>query len=81
MKQIKVECEKIKSGEYDKADNPVTNAPHPANEVCADEWNHGYSRTVAAYPLEWIYENKFWPAVARVDNGYGDRNLVSCCQL
>ncbi len=80
MKQIKIECEKIKSGEYDKADNPITNAPHPAIEVCGDEWNHGYSRTTAAYPLEWIKENKFWPAVARVDNGFGDRNLVCSCQ-
>ena len=81
MKQIKIECEKIKSGEYDKADNPITNAPHPADEVCADEWNHSYSRTVAAFPLEWIRENKFWPAVARVDNGFGDRNLTCCCPM
>lgn len=79
LKQIKIECEKIKSGEYDAQDNPVKNSPHPAEEVCADQWDHAYSRTVAAYPLEWIRENKFWPAVARVDNGYGDRNLVSCC--
>lgn len=78
LKQIKTECEKIKSGEYDAEDNPVKNSPHPAEEVCADQWNHKYSRTVAAYPLEWIRENKFWPAVARVDNGYGDRNLVTC---
>ncbi|MEG0518503.1 MAG: aminomethyl-transferring glycine dehydrogenase [Bacteroidales bacterium] len=80
MKQIKTECEKIKSGEYDAKDNPIVNAPHPALELCADQWNHAYSRTVAAYPLEWIKENKFWPAVARVDNGYGDRNLVCSCQ-
>lgn len=81
MKQIKVECEKIKSGEYSATDNPIVNAPHPAHEVCGDEWNHGYPRTVAAYPLEWIKENKFWPAVARVDNGYGDRNLICTCQI
>ena len=80
MKQIKIECEKIKSGEYDAKDNPVTMSPHTADEVCADEWNHPYSRTVAAYPLEWLRENKFWPAVARVDNGFGDRNLVCNCQ-
>ena len=55
-------------------------SPHTADEVCADEWNHPYSRTVAAYPLEWLRENKFWPAVARVDNGFGDRNLVCNCQ-
>ena len=80
MKQIKIECEKIKSGEYDAKDNPVTMSPHTVDEVCADEWNHPYSRTVAAYPLEWLRENKFWPAVARVDNGFGDRNLVCNCQ-
>ena len=80
MKQIKIECEKIKSGEYDPKDNPVTMSPHTADEVCADEWNHPYSRTEAAFPLEWLRENKFWPAVARVDNGYGDRNLVCNCQ-
>lgn len=80
MKQIKTECEKIKSGEYDAKDNPIVNAPHPALELCADQWNHAYSRAEAAYPLEWIKENKFWPAVARVDNGYGDRNLVCSCQ-
>ncbi len=79
MKQIKAECEKIKSGEYDAEDNPVKNSPHTAEEVSADEWNHKYSRTVAAYPFDWIRENKFWPAVARVDNGYGDRNLVALC--
>ena len=80
MKQIKIECEKIKAGEYDPKDNPVTMSPHTADEVCADEWNHPYSRTEAAFPLEWLRENKFWPAVARVDNGYGDRNLVCNCQ-
>ena len=79
MKQIKAECEKIKNGEYDAEDNPVKNSPHTAEEVSADEWNHKYSRTVAAYPFDWIRENKFWPAVARVDNGYGDRNLVTLC--
>ena len=80
MKQIKIECEKIKAGEYDPKDNPVTMSPHTADEVCADEWNHPYSRTEAAFPLEWLRENKFWPAVARVDNGFGDRNLVCNCQ-
>lgn len=80
MKQIKVECEKIKSGEYDAKDNPVTNSPHTAEEVCSDNWEHQYPRSVAAYPLDWIRENKFWPAVARVDNGFGDRNLICNCQ-
>lgn len=80
MKTIKAECEAIADGKLDAADNPLKNAPHPALECCADEWNHPYSRMQAAYPLEWIKENKFWPAVSKVDDGYGDRNLVSCCQ-
>ena len=79
MKQIKAECEKVKSGEYDKEDNPLKNAPHTDWEVTSDEWHHKYPRRVAAYPLEWIKANKFWPAVSRVDNGYGDRNLVTVC--
>lgn len=79
MKTIKAECEKIASGEFDPKDNPVAKAPHPAHECCADTWSHPYSRELAAYPLEWIRENKFWPAVSRVDDGYGDRNLVCTC--
>ncbi len=80
MKTIKAECEKIAAGEFDPKDNPVANAPHTAEECCSDSWNHPYSRELAAYPLEWIRENKFWPAVSRVDDGYGDRNLVCTCQ-
>jgi len=79
LKTIKIECEKIKSGEYDAHDNPLANAPHPALECCSDNWAHKYSRMTAAYPLEWVKENKFWPAVSKIDDGYGDRNLVSCC--
>ncbi len=73
---IKRECEAIRDGKADKADNVVKMAPHTAEEVCSDSWNHPYSREQAAYPLEWIRDNKFWPASSRVDNGYGDRNLV-----
>ncbi len=73
---IKRECEAIKEGKADKVDNVVKMAPHTAEEVCSDSWNHPYSREQAAYPLEWIRDNKFWPGCARVDNGYGDRNLV-----
>jgi glycine dehydrogenase len=80
LKTIKGECEKIKSGEYDAHDNPLANAPHPALECCSDNWAHKYSRMTAAYPLEWVKENKFWPAVSKIDDGYGDRNLVSCCE-
>lgn len=76
MISIKQECEDIKNGKLDKEDNPVKMAPHMVDEVAADEWNHKYSRKQAGYPLAWIADNKFWPASARVDNGYGDRNLV-----
>ncbi|MBR4438520.1 MAG: glycine dehydrogenase (aminomethyl-transferring), partial [Bacteroidales bacterium] len=80
MKTIKAECQKIASGEFDAKDNPVSCAPHPAEECCSDSWSHPYSRELAAYPLKWIRENKFWPAVSRVDDGYGDRNLVCNCE-
>lgn len=79
MISIKAECEDIKAGKIAAADSALKNAPHTAPEVCATEWNHKYSREYAAYPLEWVKENKFWPYVARVDNGYGDRNLVCNC--
>ena len=77
LKTIKVECEAIKAGKMDAADNPLKMAPHTAGECCGDQWTHTYGREVAAFPLEWIKENKFWPASARVDNGLGDRNLIA----
>ena len=77
LKTIVAECEAIKAGTLDAEDNPVKMAPHTEAEVCADEWKHPYSRTQAAFPLAWIREKKLWPAVSRVDNGYGDRNLVT----
>ena len=77
LKTIVAECEDIKAGKLDAEDNPVRMAPHTEDEVCADTWSHPYSRTQAAFPLEWIRANKLWPAVSRVDNGYGDRNLVT----
>ena len=80
VKTIVGECEKIKSGELDVIDNPLKMSPHTAEEVCSDNWSHPYSRTQAAYPLEWLKENKFWPACSRVDNGWGDRNLITVAQ-
>ena len=77
MKTILAECEAIKAGKFDAADNPLKMAPHTAAEVCSDSWNHPYGREVAAFPLEWLKDNKFWPASARADNGLGDRNLIS----
>ncbi|MCL1973679.1 MAG: aminomethyl-transferring glycine dehydrogenase [Bacteroidetes bacterium] len=79
MLAIKAECEAVKNGSADKEDNLLKNAPHTAQEVCANHWSHPYSREETAYPLPWIRDNKFWPHVSRVDNGYGDRNLVCAC--
>lgn len=69
----------IEKGEMDKLDNPLKNAPHPATRVMATEWNHPYTREVAAYPAPWLREHKFWPAIGRIDNVYGDRNLFCSC--
>lgn len=76
MLQIRKEIKEVEDGIADKQDNVLVNSPHPEYEVCADEWNHSYSRSKAAYPLEWIKDNKFWVNVSRVDNAFGDRNLV-----
>ena len=78
LKTILSECEDIKAGRLDASDNPVKMSPHTAEEVCSDSWSHGYGREQAAYPLDWVRDNKFWPASSRVDNGFGDRNLVTC---
>ena len=79
MNQIHEEIIEVSRGEYTAEDNVLVNAPHPQYEVTADEWNHTYSRSKAAYPLPFVAENKFWVNVARVDNAYGDRNLVFAC--
>jgi len=69
----------VASGESDKLNNPLKHAPHTAAAVCATDWPHPYSRETAAFPDEWTRASKFWPAVGRVDNVYGDRNLVCSC--
>jgi glycine dehydrogenase len=69
----------IENGAMDKANNPLKNAPHPADVVTANEWTRPYSREQAAYPVPGLRDFKFWPAVARVDNVFGDRNLVCSC--
>ena len=78
MKQIHEEIIEVSRGEYTREENVLVNAPHPEYEVTADEWKHDYPRSKAAFPLPFVSENKFWVNVARVDNAYGDRNLVSC---
>ncbi|HEV2095398.1 MAG TPA: aminomethyl-transferring glycine dehydrogenase [Chthoniobacterales bacterium] len=79
MIAIHGEIEAISTGEADRANNVLKNAPHTAQQVIADEWTRPYSRTQAAFPAPWTREQKFWPAVARIDNVYGDRNLICSC--
>ncbi len=76
---IRAEIQQIEMGIADREDNALKNAPHTAAMVTADEWRHAYSRTQAAYPAAWTREFKFWPVVRRIDNAYGDRNLVCAC--
>ncbi len=78
MISIHGELEKIRSGAWDRADNPVKNAPHTALEL-AGEWKHRYSREEAAFPKPWLRAAKYWPPVKRIDNVAGDRNLVCTC--
>jgi glycine dehydrogenase len=76
MLVIRQEIQAIADGKSDKTDNPLKNAPHTANVVCANEWNHGYARETAAYPVESLRQTKYWSPVGRVDNVYGDRHLI-----
>lgn len=74
------EIKAIEEGTSDKADNPLKNAPHTMQVICADEWQHAYSRQQAAFPLPYITQNKFWTSVSRVNNTHGDRNLICTCE-
>jgi glycine dehydrogenase len=76
---IRSEIARIEKGEWPKDDNPLVNAPHTAAVVTADAWSHPYSRDVAAFPAPWLRDQKWWPSVGRVDNAWGDRNLVCTC--
>ena len=76
MNQIYQEAQDIASGKADAEDNVIKNAPHPQYEVCADEWHHAYTRQQAAFALPYLQDNKFWVNVSRIDNGFGDRNLI-----
>ena len=76
---IREEIAEVQEGRADKTDNVLKNAPHTALEVCSDSWNHPYSRERAAYPAPDLKSYKFWPAVARIDNAWGDRNLFCSC--
>jgi glycine dehydrogenase len=76
---IHAEIDEVANGKASKTDNVLKNAPHTADEVVSNNWTHAYDREKAAFPLEWIRDNKFWPFVARTDDAYGDRNLVCSC--
>jgi len=79
MISIREEIAAIEQGKIDKANNPLRNAPHTMFVVAADAWDRPYTREQAAFPLAWVRDHKFWPSVGRVDNPYGDRNLVCVC--
>jgi glycine dehydrogenase len=79
MISIRSEIAAIEAGEMDGEDNVLKNAPHTAEVLIVDEWNHPYSRQQAAYPASWTKEHKFWPTVGRVNNAFGDRNFVCSC--
>ena len=79
MLQIRKEIASVEAGEADRADNVLHRAPHPAEEVISDSWDRPYSRELAAYPLPYLRQHKFWTPVSRVDNAYGDRNLICTC--
>jgi len=78
MLSIREEIRDIEEERVDRKDNPLKHAPHTAGAL-AGEWTRGYTREQAAFPLPWVREGKFWPYVARIDNVYGDRNLVCLC--
>ena len=79
MIAIHGEIRAVKNGEADRENNVLKNAPHTAEVVSADDWDRPYSRESAAYPADWTRKHKFWPAVGRIDNVYGDRHIVCEC--
>ena len=76
---IREEIRAIEKGQADRKDNLLKNAPHTAEMIARDAWDRPYSREQAAYPTAWVREAKFWPSVGRIDNVYGERNLVCAC--
>jgi glycine dehydrogenase len=79
MIAIREEVQKVEEGIFDPLDNPLKNAPHTAQSLICGEWNHSYSREIAAYPAPWTKEAKYWTPVGRIDNAFGDRHLVCSC--
>jgi glycine dehydrogenase len=80
MISIREEIRSIEDGKSDRTDNVLKGAPHTVAALSSDNWPHAYNREQAAYPAPWLRENKFFPSVGRIDNPYGDRNLVCTCQ-
>jgi glycine dehydrogenase len=78
MLSIRDEIQLVSEGHWPREDNPLCNAPHPAQDVATDDWSHPYSRDVAAYPSG-SHRSKYWPPVSRIDGAYGDRNVVCSC--
>jgi glycine dehydrogenase len=80
MIQIREEIREVEEGKVDKVDNVLKNAPHTQEHVVSSNWKHSYTREKAAYPLPYVMKRgKFWPTVGRVNNAYGDLNLVCTC--
>jgi glycine dehydrogenase len=79
MIAIRREIDAVADGRADTRDNVLKNAPHPAQDVASSDWSHPYSREEAAYPVPGLHTRKFWPPVSRIDNPYGDRNLICSC--
>jgi glycine dehydrogenase len=79
MIAIREEIQAVQEGRIDRQNNPLKRAPHTMHAVAASDWDRPYTREQAAFPAPWVRAHKFWPAVARIDNTYGDRNLVCTC--
>jgi len=79
LKLIREEIRAIEEGKMHKTDNVLKNAPHTASHVTIEDWNHPYSRTAGAFPAPWLKDHKYWPTVSRINNAFGDRNLICTC--
>ena len=79
MIAIREEIRAVEEGRLDREDNPLKHAPHTAAMVMAETWTHAYTREMAAFPLASLKHQKYWPPVARVDNAWGDRNIMCAC--
>ena len=79
MIQIRKEVQAVEDGTWDAEDNPLKNAPHTAFAIASDNWNHSYSRQIAAYPVASLKQQKYFTPVGRIDQVYGDRNIVCSC--